>query len=158
MKPNQTKCHFLAPSNSPELLWIQVGEQVIWESRKEKLLGVIVDKGLSFQEHVESLCKKAGAKVTALGRLVRIVSKEKKKILMTAFIESQFSYCPLVWMFCSRAMNNKINRIHERALRLVYQDYMTPFKDLLIRDNSLSFHHRNIHQVAIEMFKVKYEK
>ena len=38
MKPNQTKCHFLAPSHSPELLWIQVGEQIIWESRKEKLL------------------------------------------------------------------------------------------------------------------------
>ena len=52
-------------------------------------------------------------------------------------------------------MNNKINHIHERALRLVYQDYVTSFEDLLKKDNSLCFHHRNIHQVAIEMFKVK---
>ena len=81
MKPNQSKCHFLAPSHSPELLWIQVGEQIIWESRKEKLLGVIVDKGLNFVEHLELLCKKAGAKVTGLARLVRIVSKEKKRSL-----------------------------------------------------------------------------
>ena len=94
MKPNQPKCHFLAPSLSPELLWIQVGEQIIWESRKERLLGVEVDKGLNFKDHVEIICKKAGAKVTALARLVRIVSQEKKKIFMTAFIESQFSYCP----------------------------------------------------------------
>ena len=54
-------------------------------------------------------------------------------------------------------MNNKINHIHERALRLVYQDYTTSFDDLLKQDNSLTFHHRNIHQVAIEMFKVKHD-
>ena len=76
---------------------------------------------------------------------------------MKTFIESQFSYCPLVWMFCSNKMNNKINHIHERALRLVYQDYTTSFDDLLKKDNSLTFHHRNIHQVAIEMFKVKFD-
>ena len=78
------------------MLWIQVGEQIIWESHQERLLGVMVDRGLTFQKHVEKLCKNAGAKVTALGRLVTIVSMEKKKILMNTFIESQFSYCPLV--------------------------------------------------------------
>ena len=53
-------------------------------------------------------------------------------------------------------MNNKINHIHERALRLVYQDYTTTYQGLLDKDGSLTFHHRNIHQVAIEMFKVKH--
>ena len=74
---------------------------------------------------------------------------------MNAFIESQFSYCPLVWMFCSRDMNRKINRIHERALRLVYLDYTSGLDDLLRKDNTVSIHHRNIQLVAIEMFKVK---
>ena len=78
MKPNQPKCHFLAPSQTSEQLWIQVGEQIIWESRQERLLGVMVDKELSFKQHIEDLCKKAGAKVTALARLIRIVSMEKK--------------------------------------------------------------------------------
>ena len=45
--------------------------------------------------------------------------------------------------------------IHERALRLVYQDYNSTFEELLDKDKSLCFHHRNIHQVAIEMYKVK---
>ena len=54
-------------------------------------------------------------------------------------------------------MNNRINRIHERALRLVYLDYTSSFKELLVKDNSLSFHDRNIHQVAIEMYKVKHK-
>ena len=76
---------------------------------------------------------------------------------MRSFIESQFSYCPLIWMFCSRKMNRKINHIHERALRLVYDDYMTPFEELLLKDKSVSIHHRNLQKVAIEMFKVKNE-
>ena len=156
MKPNQSKCHLLAPSHTPEQLWIQVGEQVIWESRKERLLGVMVDRELSFKQHVENLCKSAGAKVTALARLVRIVSMEKKKIIMNSFIESQFSYCPLVWMFnSSRKLNDRINRIHERGLRLVYDDYTSSFKELLDKDESVTVHHRNIQLVAIEMFKVK---
>ena len=58
-------------------------------------------------------------------------------------------------MFCSREMNRKINHIHERALRLVYDDYVTSFEDLLIRDKSVTIHHRNVQKVAIEMFKVK---
>ena len=58
-------------------------------------------------------------------------------------------------MFCSREINQKINHIHERALRLVYGDYSTSFEDLLIKDKSVSIHHRNIQKIAIEMFKVK---
>ena len=54
-------------------------------------------------------------------------------------------------------MNKKINHVHERALRLVYQDYSSTFEELLKRDNSMTFHHRNIHQVAIEIFKVKHD-
>ena len=69
----------------------------------------------------------------ALARMVKIISLEKRKLLMRSFIESQFSYCPLIWMFCSRKMNKKINHIHERALRLVYDDYMTPFEELLLK-------------------------
>ena len=74
---------------------------------------------------------------------------------MKAFIESQFSYCPLLWMFCSRKLNRKINFIHERALRLVYNDYTSSFENLLKKDNSVSIHHRNIQRVAIEMYKVR---
>ena len=58
-------------------------------------------------------------------------------------------------MFCSRKLNNKINYIHERALRMVYFDYTSSFEELLKKDKSISIHHRNIHNVAIEMYKVR---
>ena len=56
-------------------------------------------------------------------------------------------------MFCSRALNDKINRIQERALRLVYLDYTCSFEQLLEKDNSVTIHQRNIRLLAIEMFK-----
>ena len=74
---------------------------------------------------------------------------------MKAFIESQFSYCPLIWMFHSRNLNNKINKIHERSLRIVYNDDTSSFDELLRKDNSVSIHHRNIQALAIEMYKAK---
>ena len=154
MKLNQSKCHFLT-CGTPECLWVRVGDEKIWESQSEKLLGMIVDKKLTFDLHLRTLCKKVNQKVSALARIVPFLPFHKRHIIMKTFIESQFSYCPLVWMFCSRTLDRKINQIHERSLRLVYQDYTSTFEELLVKDNSLCFHHRNIHQVAIEMYKVK---
>ena len=72
---------------------------------------------------------------------------------MKAFIESQFSYCPLVWMFHSRTLNNRINRLHERGQRMVYKEYKLTFNELLHKDNSFSIHHRNSQRLAMGMYK-----
>ena len=75
---------------------------------------------------------------------------------MKAFITSQFSYCPLVWMFHSRTLNNRINKIHERALRLAYKnETFLSFDDLLKRDKSLSIHQKNLQILATEICKTK---
>ena len=78
----------------------------------------------------------------------------KRHILMNAFFKSQFKYCPIIWMFHSRCLNNKINRLHERCLRMIYNDKISNFEELLNKDNSVSIHHNNIHALAIEMYKV----
>ena len=81
------------------------------------------------------------------------MSLDKRKMLLRAFIESQFSYCPLIWMFHSRTLNNKINRLHEKQLRIVYADYQSKFHELLEKDSFFSIHHRNIQTLVIEIFK-----
>ena len=154
MKLNQDKCHFLIAANTNEHLWIKVGNEMIWESSEEKLLGLTIDKNLKFNSHVRNICKKASQKMYVLARLAKFLSFHRKRVLLKTFIESQFSYCPLVWMFCSKKMNRKINHIHERALRLVYDDYESSFHELLIKDNTVTIHHRNIQYVAIEMYKI----
>ena len=154
LKLNPDKCHFLVAANTNEHLWLKVGDAMVWETSKQKLLGLTIDKKLNFIEHVQNICKKASQKVYALSRVARWLPFYKKRILLKAFIESQFSFCPLLWMFCTRKLNRKINHIHERALRLVYDDQDSSFEELLMKDNTICIHHRNIQYVAIEMFKV----
>ena len=74
---------------------------------------------------------------------------------MKTFINSQFGYYPLVWMNHSRKLNNRINRIHERALRVVYNDENSTFDELLTKDNSVKVHDKNLQVLVTEMFKVK---
>ena len=74
---------------------------------------------------------------------------------MRSFITSQFSYCPLIWIFHSRNLNNKINRIRELALRLVYQNNLS-FSEFLDLDNSVTVHQKNLEVLVTEIYKVKY--
>ena len=80
----------------------------------------------------------------------------KRRHLMKAFITSQFSYCPLIWMFHSRNLNNKINRIHGRALRLVYQNNLS-FSELLDLDNSVTVTKKICKSLQQKSFKLKME-
>ena len=82
------------------------------------------------------------------------MNKSKRRIIMRAFILSQFSYCPLVWMCHSRTLNARINRIHERSLRVVYNDYNCTFLELLNLDGSFTVHECNIQTLAIEIYRV----
>ena len=78
----------------------------------------------------------------------------KKKLAVNAFFIAQFSYCPLILMCHNRTYKNKIKRLHERCLRLTYNDKRSSFEDLLEKENSVSIHHKNLQALAIEMFKV----
>ena len=103
---------------------------------------------------VNSELAKANRKLTILGRMSNYLSENKKKILYKAFFESQFKYCPLVWMCHSRQANARINRLHERALRIVYDDHYSSFEELLIKDGSVKIHISNIQTLAIELYKI----
>ena len=98
---------------------------------------------------------KSECKAKALVRIVPFMDLEKKKILINAFFNAQFSYCPLTWMFHSRNLNSKINRMDEKCLRIVYN--MTihhHIKSFLEIDNSVSVHHKNIQILATELYKI----
>ena len=58
-------------------------------------------------------------------------------------------------MYCQRQSNNLINKIHERALRIAYNDYVSSFEALLEREDSISIHQKNIQTLATEIFKTK---
>ena len=78
----------------------------------EKTLGTTIDNKLTFKNHFENICKKANQKLNVLARITKFTSPCQRIF----FIKSQFSYCPLIWMFTSKGLNKKINRIHEKSL------------------------------------------
>ena len=153
-KMNAEKCKLLITNHADDISAIISGESITCR-KSVKLLGINIDNKLDFNIHISGLCKKVSLKLHALARISHFLCTDKLRILMKSFIESQFGYCPLIWMFHSRTLNNRINRLHERALRLVYKDSNSTFEELLGMDNSFSIHHRNLQKLATEMFKVK---
>ena len=112
----------LEGTNKHESIWAKIGDARIWESNKQKLLGLHIDRTLSFDEHVSNLCKKAGRKLPVLARLSSYMALTQRRVLMKSIIEAQFGYCPLVWVFHGRVLSRKTNHFHERSLRIVYKD------------------------------------
>ena len=152
---NESKCHLLVCGHEHECIFANIGNTRLWEEHQAKLLGIHIDSDLNFKYHVHCLCKSAGRKISIMARIAKYLSVSKRKILMKTFFESLFNYCPLIWMFCGRTLNNKINILHERALRIAYNDYDSSFEALLIKDSSVTIHQKNLYCVATEMYKIK---
>ena len=134
-----------------ENVHVNIGTSQIKNSDCERLLGIDIDCKLSFENHINQICSKTRAKIKTLARIAPFLNKRKRKLLMNAFFKSQVS--PLLCMFHSRTLNNKIKRLHERCLRVIYNDNTSSFTDLFAIDNSVSMHHRNIQVLATELYK-----
>ena len=152
MQGNTDKCHVLISTS--QKLHVNIGTPQIENSKYEKLLGVYIDSKLSFEKDLNIICSKARAKINSFGRVAPFMNIEKRRTIMNAFFNSQFSYCPLIWMFQSRLVNNKIIRLHERCLRIVYSDNQSTFEELLVKDNTVSVHQHNLQFLATELYKV----
>ena len=96
-----------------------------------KLLGVTIDYMLNFDLHISDICKKAARQINVLCRLSRYLSTETKLLIYKSFVRSNFSYCPVVWHFCSKSSTDKMEKLQYRALRLVYNDFISSYEDLL---------------------------
>ena len=151
MKANPGKCHLLLSTKSPEVVSID-GIQIT-SSTAETLLGITIDSEINFENHRSAICNKVSRIFNALGRIANYMCLEKSHFVMKRFIESQFNYCPLIWMFHSQTIINKSNRLHERAVRIVYSDFKSSFEGLLLKENSFSIHERNVQSFAIEIYK-----
>ena len=157
MTLNADKCHLLFSGHRHEQMFASLSDETIWEENAVKLLGILIDSNLTFNDHLKVICKKASQKLTAISRFSHILSEDKRIILLKTFFESQFNYCPLIWMFCSKTINRKIDRLHERALRLAYKDYVSSFHELLEKDKSVTIHNRNLRALVIEMYKIHHK-
>ena len=86
------------------------------------------------------MCRKAGQKLSALSRISPYLETDKKELLFKSMVKSQFSYCPLVWMLCSRNADSLVNEIQERSLRLITNDKNSTLEHLLLASNEITTH------------------
>ena len=114
----------------------------------------MIDNELKLDEHLTNIGNNANRKLTVLTRMRKYLDFNDVRLLFKSFFESQFKFCLLMWMFYSRKTNDRINKLHERALRLVHSDYESTFEDLLTKDGSFTVHHYNIQTLATELCKV----
>ena len=89
-----------------------------------------------------------------LARATPYVNTGNWKLPTDCVLNAQRNYCPLMWMLHSRC-NIKMKYLHERCLELIYNDKSSSFKELLQKDRFIPTHHKNIKEIAIEMFKVE---
>ena len=124
LKANPDKYHLLI--NTDENVALKVKKETVTNSSNEKLVGILFNNKFDFDEHVTSLCSRASQKLNALARVAQYMNLAQRSLIMNAFIFSQFGYCPLVWMFRSRKLNNRINNIYECVLRIVIKIMSQP--------------------------------
>ena len=139
LKGNADKYHLITSSKIP--VGIEVLNITIMSEEKVKLFG------LNFDYQISQLCKKARKKLHALTQVFKYMDISQRKLTANAFIMFQFSYCPLIWMFHGRAMEHRINRIHEKTLRLIYPNqHQLTFKELLEKKNKAVIIHRETYK------------
>ena len=103
--PSKFQIMFLGRKDMSKLC-LNIKGHLISSRKHVKPLGITIDSSLKFEAHVKELCKKVNLKVHALGRLRPILGEQKSKLIFNSMIMSKFSYCPLIWLFCSKVAKN----------------------------------------------------
>ena len=130
-----------------------VDGQTIQNSDTFKLLGVTFDSHLTFLPHATKMCKSVNQRTNALNRIRNNLSQEKASQLGNSFILSIFNYCPIIWMFCNKTANSLIDRTHKRALRVIHNDPLISYEDVLMYTGSKYLHTRNLEILMVEVYK-----
>ena len=120
-------------------------------THSQKLLRATIDYKLNFHDHISTQCKKASTNISGMTRIFPFMLLNQRKLIMKDNLMSKFGYCQLVWMNHNRASNNRINSLHERALRLVCNDFKSSFDQLLEKDNSVTIHQRNLLTLKLKL-------
>ena len=140
-----------------EQVWANIGTDLARESNDVKLLGITFNGDLKFDKHFLKLCTKANQKLSARSKMAKLLSFNKRNTLFQVFEEFQFKHYLIVWMFHSRCTNDKINMLHERALRIVYDNNVSTFDQLRAMEKSFCIHQQNIQRLLIEIYRALYD-
>ena len=155
MQANPSKFQAIVLSRDPNVsLQFNVNGNVIEPSKTVKLLGISLDNDLSFNNHVATISKKTGKQLNAMSRMSKYLSQDCLMNVFQSFFMSSFNYCPLVWHLCGIGNSRKLEKLHKRALRIVYNNYEANYCDLVRKCNSSSLYMLRLKRLAVFVYKV----
>ena len=153
MKASPQKFQFIILGKSTrQTIILNTNNIKIRESQNVELLGLTIDNRLTFKDHIKMLCRRASYKLHALRRIRKHLTLEKSKLLYNAFINNQFNYESIIWMFCRRQDYLEVEKIHYKALKIVYNSNEC-YEELSIRNNEVSIHQKQLRTLATEIYK-----
>jgi hypothetical protein len=136
-----------------ETFEIVINDNVVHATDCVKLLGVYFDDMLSFTNHIDKICMKAGKQLNALKRISSYLCTKDRVCIYKCFIVSNFNYCAPVWTFCSKENEVKIENVQKRALRYIYKDYKNAYDDMLKMYEFESIKLSRMKMLACEVYK-----
>ncbi len=157
MKANVSKFQFmlLCPNKeeNKQIHMVQVNDIILTSQDGAILLGVHINKTLSFNNHVKLKCKKANSKLLALKRLSSFLTEECRLAILRSFVVSHFIYCSPLFHFTNKYFKTKQEKILHRGLRFVFDDYSSTCEALLSRAEMCSLEILHEKAIILEMFK-----
>jgi hypothetical protein len=137
-----------------DTLSFKVGNSNITSESHVKLLGINIDNSLNFDYHVDYVCKKAGKQINAIKRLTNLLDVESKLKIFNSYVYSNFNYCPTVYNTFSTKQTKKLEKLYERGLRFVFNDFDSPYKDILQRNKGKHLALTHLHQLVEQVYKI----
>ena len=153
MKANPKKFQFMIlGKGTRQTITLNINNIKIRVSQNVELLGLIIDHRLTFKDHINKLCRRANYKLHAFRRIRKYLTLEKSKLLYNNFINNQFNYASIIWMFCHKQDYFEVEKIHYKALQIVYNSKEC-YEELLICNNEVSIHQKQLRTLATEIYK-----
>ena len=155
MQANPSKFQFMVISNGSvdkECISLSVNESIMKPESHVKVRGATLDDRLTFTEHISMCCSKAARRLNALSRISKYLDISSCSFLFNSFV-SNFNYCPLLWHFCGKVNNEKVEKIQQRALKIIYKDHVSSYDDLMSKAHVSTMLNRRLHVIPYEVFK-----
>ena len=152
--PDKFQCITLSRDPKSKIENFKIGEASILPSSQVQMLGYIIDDKLTFKPHIQKICSKAAKQINALRRLSSFLNIDTKLAIFDSFIKANFNYGPYVYHFTGKNEARMLEKVHERALRAVYNDLTTPYVQFLDKHNKMSLYNQRVKSVIQIIFKI----
>ena len=157
MKANAGKFQLMYLSRQNDVLHepIVIQDSEIRPSESIDILGLELDNLLKFGPHIDKLCHQTGKQINALKRIKHHLEKDSKRTIYNSYINCNFNYCSVVWMFTNKSNMDKLERTNKRALRFVTNQGHLSYDELCRQEKQLTVFERCIKNMAIQLYKIK---